>query len=216
MARIQRKMKKTLPAIFVFWEGESEQEYIKYVKNHFQEKAAITVHSQKGVFHTADKAFTNNQKYKSVSSEIDEIWLFFDTEVELKDKWNEYYSIIRRLRKLNNHIRVRLLMTKACIEYFLLLHYKKTAPRIEMPSEKEQILEEVIKIIPAYAKGDRNSIWKIAEQYKQAIENGKWSLLQCKLELPSLEDMDERNRILFIGDMTFTTVHEALEFLESL
>lgn len=68
MARVHRKMKKTLPAMFVFWEGESEQEYIKYMKSHFRKKAAFTVHSHKGVFHTADKAFTNNQKYKSVSS----------------------------------------------------------------------------------------------------------------------------------------------------
>ncbi len=139
-----------------------------------------------------------------------------DTEVELKEKWNEYYSVIKRLRKLNRYIRIRLLMTKACIEYFLLLHYKKTAPRIELTSEKELILEEVTKIISTYEKGDRNSIWKIAKQYKEAIENGKWSLQQNKSELPTLEDTDERNRILFMGDMTFTTVHEALEFLEGL
>ncbi len=216
MARIQRKRKNILPAIFVFWEGESEQEYIKFMKNHFQDKAVITVHSQKGVFHTAMKAFTNNQKYKNVSSEIDEIWLFFDTEAEHRNKWEEYYTIIKWLRKLNKHIKIRLLMTKACIEYFLLLHYKRTAPRVELPYEKEQILGEVLKFVPVYEKGDKNSIWLIANEYKKAIEYGQWSLQQIRSELPTLDDTDERNRMLFIGDMTFTTVHEALLFLDAL
>jgi hypothetical protein len=216
MARQQRKIKNTLPAVFVFWEGESEQEYMKYMKNHFISKAAITVHAQKGVFPTADKAFKNNPKYKSISSEIDEIWLFFDTEIEMKEKWDEYFAIIKRLRKLNNHIRVRLLMTKACIEYFLLLHFKKTAPKIELPSDKEHIKMEVKRRFPSYEKGVKDTTWQIAELYKDAITNGKWSLQQCSEELPTLEETDERNRILFVGDMTFTTVHEALEFLESL
>ena len=42
------------------------------------------------------------------------------------NKWDERYRIIKKLRKLrkDQNIRVRLLMTSGCIEYWLMLHKK--------------------------------------------------------------------------------------------
>ncbi len=41
-------------------------------------------------------------------------------------KWNDRLAIIKKLRKLRKKqgIRVRLLMTSGCIEYWFMLHYK--------------------------------------------------------------------------------------------
>ena len=48
-----------------------------------------------------------------------------------------------------------------------------------------------------------------------AIENGRWTLERLKDEgLP--ENEEQRNRWLYKGTHTFTTVHEALEWLLSL
>lgn len=84
------------PYIIIFWEGESEQVYMKYMRKKFHMSANLTVHRVKGVFHTAQKAFNKKGIYFDVKSEVDEIWLVFDTEDELKGKWNEYYSIDRK------------------------------------------------------------------------------------------------------------------------
>lgn len=51
---------------------------------------------------------------------------------DLKDiaSWNKRYKIMKFLRRQRKkpNIRVRLLMTSGCIEYWLMLHYKMTAP----------------------------------------------------------------------------------------
>ena len=37
-------------AIYVFWEGESEEAYTKYLKKRFSGKATIIIHGEKGTF----------------------------------------------------------------------------------------------------------------------------------------------------------------------
>lgn len=79
-----RKIKKRSekPVIFIFWEGESEEAYSKFLKNNFLSKANITIHNEKGLFDTANAAFRGNVKYRNAKEEIDEVWFFFDTEIE--------------------------------------------------------------------------------------------------------------------------------------
>lgn len=50
---------------------------------------------------------------------------FYDVEKDIP-KWNDRFTIIKKLRKLRKKqgIRVRLLMTSGCIEYWFMLHYK--------------------------------------------------------------------------------------------
>lgn len=213
MARKIKKRERS-SVIFVFWEGESEQEYFKFVKQEFQEKANVIIHKQKGLFSKAVAAFQKNPKYKAISEEVSEIWFVFDTEVELRVKWEEYLKDIRWLRKLNHEIKVRLLMTKGCIEYFFLLHFEKCAPPIVLPSDKDKVQDRLKQYVPDYAKGDGNSILKIAERYEVVIENGEWSLLKVVgLNEIDLKNEDNKNKILFFKDSTFTNVHEVLKEL---
>ncbi|MDD6988358.1 RloB family protein [Ruminococcus sp.] len=217
MARIS-KNKPVKKAIYVFWEGESEEAYSKFLKEEFEEYAIIKCHREKGTFLTAKSYYRNNRRFKSDVEELDEIWLFFDTEIEMGDQWDEKMKCLKDIiksRPRNNPLKIRLLMTTGCIEYWLLLHFKKTAPSIATSADKEKILNEVRKIEPTYIKGDYTSIENIAKHYLAAVENGQWTLERLKDDgLP--EDEQQRNQWLFRGEHTFTTVHEALLMLMEL
>lgn len=84
--------------------------------------------------------FKKNSKYRNNAEVTDEIWFFFDTELEKATHWEKAYKIIKELRKLHNpRVKIRLLMTTACLEYWMLLHYERTAPAIASPADKELI-----------------------------------------------------------------------------
>lgn len=119
-------------------------------------------------------------------------------------------SILEARKK--NPVKIRLLMTTGCLEYWFLLHYERRAPSIITPADKERIEQEVRRYVPAYEKGDYEITATIAQCYKKAIPNGRWTLERLKSDgLP--DDPAERDKWLFLGEHTFTTVHEALEML---
>lgn len=216
MARV-RKERNRNPFIVVFWEGESEEAYMRFIRREFHEKANVTVNKKKGVFKASVKAFALKGEFYNVLSEIDEVWFVFDTEPDLRGKWEEYYSIIQKVRRLCKNARVRLLMTRGCIEYFFLLHYEKAAPMIAGPADKENIIRRLKDhYCSQYQKGDFVSISEIAVHYMTGVENGAWSLKRIQNEIGSIEDSDERNRKLFLTDSTFTNVHEGISYLLSL
>ena len=109
--------------IRVFCEGESEQAYTEYLKKKFSDVAVIQYPKEPGLFGRAEDRFN---KYRDYTEVIDEVWFFFDVETKDVNKWDERYRIIKKLRKLrkDQNIRVRLLMTSSCIEYWLMLHKK--------------------------------------------------------------------------------------------
>ena len=194
--------RKIKPLIYVFCEGESEIEYTKYLKEKFEDVAVIQK-PVKGLFEVADKT--------------DEIWFFFDVDDGQTGSWDRIQKIVSTLKKLRKkpNIRVRLLMTTGCVEFWFLLHYKKVVPSIQTVAEKENILRLLQNECPGYVKGDSNTTRKIADHFKQASINGDWVLGQIE-GLPTLEDSDVRNRWLYQSSRTFTTVQEAIKFLENL
>lgn len=209
-----RKVKKV---IYVFWEGESEEAYSKFLKNEFEDYAVIKCHREKGTFQKVYSSYKNDRKFKSMVEELDEIWIFFDTELEMGSQWREKQRYLDDIRKsrTNDNIKIRLLMTTGCVEYWLLLHYKKVAPNIAIPADKEKVMNELKKYESSYKKGDYKAISNIAKRYLYAIDNGKWTLERLKDDgLP--ENEIERDQWLFKGEHTFTTVHEAVLKLENL
>ena len=217
MARASKNI-SVKKVIYVFWEGESEEAYSKYLKNTFDKNAVIKCHRESGTFVTAKSCYRNDKKFKSNLEEYDELWFFFDTEIEKGNQWDENMKCLKDIiasRPRRNPIKIRLLMTTGCIEYWFLLHFRKTAPQIVTAADKERVLEEVKKEQTNYRNGDYQSTSAIAEKYMTAIDNGRWTLERLKDEgLP--ENQEQRNKWLFKGTHTFTTVHEALEFLLSL
>ena len=216
MARITKKAK---PLIYVFCEGESEQAYTKFLKETFSDYAVIKPPKSTGLFEYAKNIYSNDVSYKDSAEITDEIWFFFDVEADQRDKWNKRLTIIRHLRNLRKpeKITVRLLMTTACIEYWLLLHFEKCAPSIETKPDKEGILHRLEEKESSYKKGDYTSTSQIAKRYPQAVINAKAVLEELLQDgLPELNDSDERNRWLYTCSKTFSTVFEAIEYLETL
>ena len=208
--------RKIKPLIYVFCEGESEIEYTKYLKEKFEDVAVIQK-PVKGLFEVADKKFKKDAKYRNNTEVTDEIWFFFDVDDGQTGSWDRIQKIVSTLKKLRKkpNIRVRLLMTTGCVEFWFLLHYKKVVPSIQTVAEKENVLRLLQNECPGYVKGDSNTTRKIADHFKQASINGDWVLGQIE-GLPTLEDSDVRNRWLYQSSRTFTTVQEAIKFLENL
>ena len=214
-----RKLKKSKVSIFVFCEGESEQAYTDFLKCKFQNVAVFKRPSSTGLFDDADSRFKKDPKYRDYADVIDEIWFFFDVEEKDIDNWSKRLEIIKRLRRLRKkpQIRVRLLMTTGCIEYWLMLHYRLFAPPVLTVPEKEQMLRQVIKEEPTYKKGNYIATARIAQHYPTAVKNAGIILQNLLKEgMPGLEDTDERNLWLCKNCRTFSTVQEAISFLESL
>ena len=108
-------------------------------------------------------------------------------------------------------------MTSACIEYWLLLHYELYSPPVQTVAEKKQIMNKLLKHEAHYKKGNGEITKKIAQHYPIAMDNSKKVLFRLLQEgMPGLEDTDERNRWLCTKCKTFSTVQEAIIFLESL
>ena len=214
-----RKTKHIKPLIYVFCEGESEQVYSDFLKETFKNVAVIKRPNQTGIFEVADAMFKKNPNYRDYKEVTDEIWFFFDTEDKDKDKWDSRLKIMKNLSRKHGKekIKIRLLMTKACIEYWLLLHYKKTNPDIQTPEDKLRITNMLKKYEASYEKGDKNSTYSIASNYQTAVLNSKQILSSLSLQgIPTLEDNDERNKWLYSCSKTFSTVHEAIEYLQNL
>lgn len=214
-----RKLKKSKVSICVFCEGESEQAYTDFLKSKFQDVAVFKRPSSTGLFDDADNRFKKDPKYRDYADVIDEIWFFFDVEEKDIDNWSKRLEIIKRLRHLRKkpQIRVRLLMTTGCIEYWLMLHYRLFAPPVLTVPEKEQMLRQVIKEEPTYKKGNYTATARIAQHYPMAVKNAGIVLQNLLKEgMPGLEDTDERNLWLCKNCRTFSTVQEAISFLESL
>lgn len=214
-----RQFKKAKPYIMVFCEGESEQAYTDFLKEEFKEVAVIKRPRSTGLFEEADSKYKKDERYRSDAEETNEIWFFFDVETKDITKWDRRIEIIKRLRKLrkNPNIKVRLLMTTGCMEYWLMLHYEMLAPSVQTESEKKEMLARVLRKEPTYQKGDLPSTARIAEHYSTAVANARKTVLNLLQDgLPGLEDTDERNKWLCNKCMTFSTVYEAIEFLESL
>lgn len=214
-----RQFRHIKPLIYVFCEGESEQAYARFLHDHFKDIASINVATSTGLFEVAKNKFDKDKRYRDNVEITDEIWFFFDVEQKERDKWESYLRIIKQLRKLKGKpgIRVRLLMTTACLEYWLLLHFEKCMPQFNTDADKHTALKRVKEYEPQYAKGNLESTSRIAVRYSVAVRNAAFFLRSLEsVGLPGIDDTDIRNTWLIKSCMTFSTVFEAIEYLEGL
>lgn len=214
-----RPTRRRKPYIVVFCEGESEQAYTDFLKKEFKDVASIKRPSATGLFEEADGKFKKDKAYRDYAEVTDEIWFFFDVETKDIGLWDARMKIIKRLRALRKKpgIKVRLLMTTGCIEYWLMLHYEMYTPPIQTVAEKQRVIERLHSKEPNYQKGDTATTARIAQNYPKAVIHSKQTVLNLLSQgLPGLEDTDERNRWLCQKCLTFSNVYEAIEFLTSL
>ncbi|MCF0111117.1 MAG: RloB domain-containing protein [Erysipelotrichaceae bacterium] len=207
------------PYVIVFCEGESEQAYTDFLKKEFHDVVSIKRVKTTGLFEEADSRFKKDRTYRDYTEVTDEIWFFFDVEEKDKTFWDARLKIIRRLRSLrkNPGIKVRLLMTTGCMEYWLMLHYEMYIPSIQTIADKQHVIQRLKTIEPNYRKGNEEVTAKIAQHYPTAVTNARETVIRLLQEgLPGMEDTDERNGWLCRKCLTFSTVYEAIDFLVSL
>lgn len=204
--------------IYVFCEGESEVAYINQLKNIFKKVAVLR--PEKAMIPKLKSMFKPSASHEGEESEIDEIWFFFDIEeVDRVTHWESWKNTLKEFSKgrKTSNIKIRLLITTACVEYWFLLHYQKTTQSIKSSADKNHISQELSKFIPDYKKANSDAISEISSNYKTALKNGAWTLQQ----IPGYEQIPtdnwlERDSWLFTCNYTFTTVHEAINHLEEL
>lgn len=220
MARQTRKSKKV---IYVFCEGESEVEYAKYLRTTFSDVAAlhIPLPVSTNLFEATKSKFEKEPRFRNYAEVIDEIWFFFDTEDCNVNQWNKRLEIIKQLRELRKkpNIRVRLLMTSGCVEYWFLLHYEIVMPALHTVADKNKILHRIQQLVPGYEKGDPVTIQQIASLWSKAAQHGTNVLNRlAEYGMPSVgtKNSDKRDEWLHRNEYTFTTVQEGIHFLESL
>lgn len=214
-----RPTRRKKPYIIVFCEGESEQAYTDFLKKEFKDVASIKRPSSTGLFEKADSKFKKDKSYRNYAEVTDEIWFFFDVETKDIDSWDARMRIIKRLRTLRKKpgIKVRLLMTTGCIEYWFMLHYEMYTPPIQTVAEKQQVMDRLLAKEPNYQKGEATITAKIAQNYPTAITNARRTVSYLLQQgLPGLEDTDERNRWLCQKCLTFSNVYEAIDYLTGL
>lgn len=214
-----RLTKPPKPYIVVFCEGESEQAYTAFLKKEFREVASIKCSRHTGLFEEADSKYKKDPSYRDYADVTDEIWFFFDVETKDISSWDARMKIIKRLRSLRKKegIKVRLLMTTGCIEYWFVLHYEMYTPPIQTVAEKERVMTKLLMKESHYKKGDEAITAKIGQNYPTAVQNAKQTVSNLLQQgLPCLEDTDERNRWLCQKCMTFSNVYEAIDYLSSL
>lgn len=131
-----RPTRRRKPYIVVFCEGESEQAYTDFLKKEFKDVASIKRPSATGLFEEADGKFKKDKAYRDYAEVTDEIWFFFDVETKDIGLWDARMKIIKRLRALRKKpgIKVRLLMTTGCIEYWLISPRQRTIFSEEKPT----------------------------------------------------------------------------------
>lgn len=214
-----RPTRRRKPYIVVFCEGESEQAYTDFLKKEFKDVASIKRPSATGLFEEADGKFKKDKAYRDYAEVTDEIWFFFDVETKDIGLWDARMKIIKSLRSLRKKpgIKIRLLMTTGCIEYWLMLHYEMYTPSIQTVAEKQRVIDRLLSKEPNYQKGDIATTARIAQNYPKAVIHSKQTVLNLLSQgLPGLEDTDERNRWLCQKCLTFSNVYEAIDFLTSL
>lgn len=214
-----RLTKPQKPYIVVFCEGESEQAYTAFLKKEFRDVASIKCPRHTGLFEEAESKFKRDPSYRDYADVTDKIWFFFDVETKDISNWEARLKIIKRLRSLRKkpEIRVRLLMTTGCVEYWYVLHYEMYTPPIQTVAEKERVMSKLLTKEPYYKKGDEAITAKIGQNYPVAVQNAKKTVVNLLQHgLPGLEDTDERNRWLCQKCMTFSNVYEAIDYLSSL
>ena len=91
------------------------------------------------------------------------------------------------------------------------------APPLQTTADKEHVIAEIKAREPSYFKGDYTSTAHIAAHYPTAVINAEKTVRNLLADgLPGMEDTDERNQWLSTKCKTFSTVYEAINYLEYL
>ena len=107
--RTASKQKETKPLFWVFCEGETEKEYVNFLKSLYRVPIKIEI---KIVKSNISDAYIKSFKGKGFTHDKDRNFLMYDADVK---------DVLEKIKKLKN---IELLLSNPCIELWFLLHYE--------------------------------------------------------------------------------------------
>lgn len=153
--------------------------------------------------------------------EINEIWFFFDIDPDsIMDgrlaSWKSLEDVIRKIgARSGKRIKVRILMTTGCIEYWFLLHFERTQPAMDGQPFKEKMIRRLRTYVPQYTKAGTETIIRFAdEKMEGAIRNGR-NVMQALVNKEQWAQT-EMYRQLYTSGATFSTIFETLVDLKGM
>ncbi len=125
--------KRINPTFFVFCEGQTEEEYVKFLRSIY--RIPIEINSKRAGDNISNR-FINNYLKTKTQHKKDEIFLMYDLDVE---------GTLDRLKNINKI----LLVSNPCIELWFLLHFRDQRNYIS----SSNCIRAVEDILPNYEKG---------------------------------------------------------------
>lgn len=139
MARYKReaKGKKINPTLFIFCEGESEETYIRYLRNKYRLPVEIVPRIMGNKI--SERIVRENLKY-STHHEKDRVFLMYDIDVE------GFHAKLIEIQKKTDSV---LLLSNPCFELWYILHHCNQTSEINT----DNCIKKIESLCPDYTKG---------------------------------------------------------------
>lgn len=129
------KGKQMKPNFFVFCEGETEMEYVRFLRSIYRVPIQVIPRKSKSNISTGEIERTRRDY---VETNQDKVFLMFDLDVDM---------ILEHLQEIPDAI---LLVSNPCIELWFLLHFQDQKSRIT----SDKCIQKLMKVSPEYKKGE--------------------------------------------------------------
>ena len=160
MARSKSKEKEMNPIFFVFCEGESEKEYIEFLRSEYFRKIIIVIEKIDG------ECIKRHKDNKGFIPSKDKTFLIYDLDKE---------ENLDKLRKIKNAL---VLYSNPCFELWYLLHHQNQTASLS----STDCISELKKYIANYQKGTLN------EKHKQILKDNQNVAISRAKKLPEYEN----------------------------
>jgi len=143
------------PTFFVFCEGQSEEEYINFLRSSY--KIPVEINS-KLAGHNISQKFINSYLTTKTRHEKDEVFLMYDLDVD---------GLYEKVKSINGI----LLLSNPCLELWFLLHFGNQLRNIS----SKNCNRKLVQICKSYEKGIISSKLKeiLIQQVSEATNRSK-------------------------------------------
>ena len=126
--------KQMKPIFFVFCEGETELEYVRFLRSLY--RAPIQIIAKKGKSNISEDVIEHSKR-EYVTTEKDKVFLMYDLDVD---------GMLEHLQTIPNTV---LLVSNPCVELWFLLHYQEQKTALST----DRCIQLMQKVSKEYKKG---------------------------------------------------------------
>lgn len=176
----QRKPRSTNPVIYVFCEGETEEQYIKILKAHF--RVTVKIISKVVGTKIAPRLINAYLEEYGYSSQ-DRVYFIYDGDRD---------DVVKKLKDISQGDKI---ISNPCIELWFLLHFTS----YQKESKSEEVVKVLNKCCTEYTKG------VIGESLKRILKE-KWPIATERAQKLPESTNPSTNFYKFISHLQNTTI----------